>query len=57
METSYCPRCDASFTADTRAQADANVRDHLVRAIGADLDDGLHDFALEQWDSQFPEGS
>lgn len=57
METSYCPRCDTSFTADTRAEADAKVRDHLVKAQGADLDDGLHDFALELWDSLPQEGN
>lgn len=47
---SYCPRCDSGFTGDTKALANDAVRAHLVRAQGADMDEGLHDFALEQWD-------
>jgi hypothetical protein len=55
-QISFCPRCDNAYTglAETKekakALANAMVRDHLVRAQGADLDDGLHDNALELWD-------
>lgn len=56
--TSYCPRCDTPFSGGStesveKAKKAANnmVREHLQRAIGADMDDGLHDHALELWDS------
>lgn len=54
--TMHCPRCDNPYsgsgatTAEAKATARALVRNHLVRAQGADLDDGLHDNALELWD-------
>lgn len=53
---SYCPRCDNAYTGmgstEEKAKLTANqmVRQHLVRAQTADLDDGLHDNALELWD-------
>lgn len=50
MEISYCPRCDVGFSGATKDEANAKVRDHLVKAQVAPLDEGLHDFALQQWD-------
>lgn len=53
----YCPRCDKSWLGRGKTAEEALknartlVREHLVRAQGADLDDGLHDNALEQWDA------
>lgn len=55
-EVQYCPRCDNAYTgigateADAKAVAQQMVREHLIRARGADLDDGLHDNALELWE-------
>lgn len=55
-EVSFCPRCDNAYTglAETveaaKLKANTMVRDHLVRAQLADLDEGLHDRALELWD-------
>lgn len=57
IQTAHCPRCDRSFqgTADTAlgavAAANNMVREHLKRAQGADLDDGLHDNIVDLWDS------
>lgn len=54
---SHCPRCDTGYIGEgdsaeaALVAAKAKVRDHLVKAQGADLDEGLHDFALEQWDN------
>lgn len=57
MQLSYCPRCDTGFAGfgddvfKAKVAANAKVREHLVRAQGADLDEGLHDNALALWDS------
>lgn len=56
VHVSYCPRCDNQYTGigtdEEKAKMVANqmVREHLVRAQTADLDDGLHDNALTLWD-------
>ena len=55
-EVSFCPRCDNAYTGlaptaeEAKQKANKMVRDHLIRAQVAPLDDGLHDHALELWD-------
>lgn len=45
----FCPRCDNRYVGDTKALANALVREHLVKAEAEPLDE-LHIGALEQWD-------
>ena len=55
-DVSFCPRCDNAYTAtaataeEAKAAANEKVRQHLVRAQTAELDNGLHDNALALWD-------
>lgn len=56
VKTQHCPRCDKAWIGRGKTPEEALkngrilVREHLKRAEGADLDNGLHDNALEQWD-------
>lgn len=47
LVTSYCPRCDRSFTSGSKLTANDLVRNHLSMQT-----DQQHEGALEAWDAQ-----
>ena len=57
--SSFCPRCDAEFAGEDKAQSDNAVREHIKRGIddpSAAPGEAIHDLALlEAWD-EMPTG-